>query len=43
MKFTEPLPYADPENAARRIVEIASAIEPVQDCGKPPLIPDCDL
>jgi hypothetical protein len=31
MKFTEPRPYADPEKAARRIVEIASTVEPVQD------------
>jgi hypothetical protein len=31
MKDTEPRPYADPERAARRIVEIASIIEPVQD------------
>ena len=31
MKFAEPRPYADPEKAARRIVEIASTGEPVQD------------
>jgi hypothetical protein len=31
MKYFEPRPYADPEKAARRIVEIASTIEPVQD------------
>jgi hypothetical protein len=31
MKFTEPRPYADPEKAARRLVEIAHTIEPVQD------------
>jgi hypothetical protein len=31
MKFAEPRPYADPEKAARRIVEIANTIEPVQD------------
>jgi hypothetical protein len=31
MKYTESRPYADPEKAARRIVEIASTIEPVQD------------
>jgi hypothetical protein len=31
MKFAEPRPYADPEKAARRIVEIASTVEPVQD------------
>lgn len=31
MKFAEPRIYADPEKAARRIVEIASTVEPVQD------------
>lgn len=31
MKSAEPRPYADPEKAARRIVEIASNVEPVQD------------
>jgi hypothetical protein len=31
MKFAEPRPYADPEKAARRIVEIASTVEPAQD------------
>jgi hypothetical protein len=31
MKYTESRPYADPEKAARRIVEIASTVEPVQD------------
>jgi hypothetical protein len=31
MKFAEPRPYADPEKAARRIMEIASTIEPAQD------------
>lgn len=30
MKFAGPRPYADPEKAARRMVEIASTIEPVQ-------------
>jgi hypothetical protein len=30
MKFAD-RPYADPENAARKIMEIAKAIEPVQD------------
>jgi hypothetical protein len=29
MKFVEPRPYADPD-AARKLVEIASTIEPVQ-------------
>jgi hypothetical protein len=28
---TPPPPYADPEKAARRILEIANAVEPVQD------------
>jgi hypothetical protein len=31
MKFAEPRTYADPEKAARRLLEIANAIEPVQD------------
>jgi hypothetical protein len=31
MKFAEPRPYADPNAAARKLVEIASTIEPVQD------------
>jgi hypothetical protein len=31
MKFAEPRPYADPEKAARRLLEIANSIEPVQD------------
>jgi hypothetical protein len=31
MKFAEPRPYADPEKAARRIVEVASTVEPAQD------------
>ena len=31
MKYTESRPYADPEKAARRIVEIASTVEPAQD------------
>jgi hypothetical protein len=31
MKYAELRPYADPEKAARRIIEIASTIEPVQD------------
>jgi hypothetical protein len=31
MKNSEARPYADPKRAARRIVEIASAVEPVQD------------
>jgi hypothetical protein len=31
MKFAEPRPYADPEKAARRLLEIANTVEPVQD------------
>jgi hypothetical protein len=31
MKYAEPRPYADPEKAARRIVEIASTVEPALD------------
>jgi hypothetical protein len=31
MKFAEPRQYADPEKAARRIVAIASTVEPAQD------------
>jgi len=30
MKFAD-RPFADPENAARKILEIAHAVEPVQD------------
>lgn len=31
MKLVEPRPYADPETVARKLVEIASTIEPVQN------------
>jgi hypothetical protein len=31
MKFATDRPYADPEKAARKLVEIANAIEAVQD------------
>ena len=31
MKYVSGSPYADPEKAARRIVEIASTVEPAQD------------
>jgi len=31
MKFAEPHPYADPEAAARKLLELANAFEPVQD------------
>ena len=31
MKFVAPSPFADPEAAARKLVELANAFEPVQD------------
>ena len=31
MKFAEPRPFADPEAAMRKVLEIASTVEPVQD------------
>jgi hypothetical protein len=31
MKFTTDRPYGDPEKAARKLVEIANAVEPAQD------------
>jgi hypothetical protein len=31
MKFAADRPYADPEKAARKLVEIANSIEPAQD------------
>ncbi|WP_349017066.1 hypothetical protein [Bradyrhizobium sp. Arg237L] len=31
MKYAESRPYADTEKAARRIMELAHAVEPVQD------------
>jgi hypothetical protein len=31
MKFIQPRPFADPEVAARKLVELANAFEPVQD------------
>jgi hypothetical protein len=31
MKFANDRPFADPEKAARRIMEIASTVEPAQD------------
>jgi hypothetical protein len=31
MKFAADRPYADPERAARKLVEIANAVEAVQD------------
>jgi len=30
-KFVEPGPFADPEVAARKLMELANAVEPVQD------------
>ncbi|MBN8987399.1 MAG: hypothetical protein J0H42_04085 [Rhizobiales bacterium] len=30
MKYAEPRPYADPEKAARRLMEHAQAFEPIQ-------------
>jgi hypothetical protein len=30
VKYTATRPYADPEKAARRILEIANAVEPIQ-------------
>jgi hypothetical protein len=31
MKFVAPRPFADPEVAARKLIEIANAFEPIQD------------
>jgi hypothetical protein len=31
MKFAAERPYADPEKAARKLVEIANSVEPAQD------------
>ena len=31
MKFIDPRPFADPDVAARKLVELANAFEPVQD------------
>jgi hypothetical protein len=31
MKFVEPRPFADPEAAARKLLELANAFEPIQD------------
>ena len=31
MKFTEPRPLADPDTAARKLIEIANGVEAVQD------------
>jgi hypothetical protein len=31
MSYIEPRPYADPEAAMRKLLELANAVEPVQD------------
>ena len=31
MKFVEKRPFADPETAARKLIELANAFEPIQD------------
>ena len=31
MKFAEPRPYADPETAMKKLLEIANSVEPIQD------------
>jgi hypothetical protein len=31
MKYVEPRPFADPNAAARKLMELANAVEPVQD------------
>ena len=31
MKFVDARPYADPAAAARKLLELANAVEPVQD------------
>ena len=31
MKFIEKRPFADPESAARKLIELANAFEPIQD------------
>ena len=31
MKFVAPRPFADPEVAARKLLELANAFEPIQD------------
>ena len=30
-KFAEPRPYADPEVAMKKLLEIANSVEPIQD------------
>jgi hypothetical protein len=34
MKFAANRPYADPDKAARRLLELAHAVEPVQEDGR---------
>jgi hypothetical protein len=31
MKFVNPSPFADPDDAAHKLMEIANSVEPVQD------------
>ena len=31
LKFAEPRPYADPEVAMKKLLEIANSVEPIQD------------
>jgi hypothetical protein len=31
VKFAEPRPYADPETAMKKLLEIANSVEPIQD------------
>jgi hypothetical protein len=33
MKFAEARPYAEPEEAARKLIEIANSVEAVQSAG----------
>jgi hypothetical protein len=33
VKFVQPRPYADPDVAARKILEIANLLEPYMDAG----------
>ena len=31
LRFAEPRPYADPETAMKKLLEIANSVEPIQD------------
>jgi hypothetical protein len=31
VRFAEPRPYADPETAMKKLLEIANSVEPIQD------------